>query len=82
MEDCEESKAHAKKSDQGEEPEDTGGRGPAEYEESRSKEDGAEHHWGESGFRDGAVVVLSEFFEVEFVVALSLLVLDLGVGSK
>jgi len=46
-----------------------GGGRPAEDEETGGEEDGADHHWGEAGFRDGAVVVLNEAAGIEGVIA-------------
>lgn len=69
MEDGEEAEAHTDESDHGCDPGDGFGGCPAEDEEAAGEEDGAEHHGWEAGFGDGFVVVLREFFDVEFVVA-------------
>lgn len=43
-------------------------RSPAKDEEATGEEHGAEHHWWEASFGDGAVVVCFEAGYVEFLV--------------
>ena len=69
LEDGEESKAHADQAYHGCYPWDTFVGGPAEDEKAAWKKDRADHHWWEASFWDCFVVVLLEFFDVEFVVA-------------
>jgi len=48
-----------------------GGR-PAEDKEAGSEEDRADHHWGEAGFGNSAVVVSNEAAGVEGIVSVVL----------
>ena len=69
MENGKEAKSHADKSYAGSNPEYVAVGCPAEDEEAGGEEDGANHHWGQTCFGDGAVAVRFEFLDVEFIVA-------------
>jgi len=68
LENGEEAKTHADKTDAGCDPEYGAGGRPPEDEEAGCEENGPNHHGWEAGFGDGAVVVCVEFLDVEFVI--------------